>query len=161
MQDSAFRVEKRRAEAELTLSTGSRVHGHFFLSGASATHAGPERVGDLLNGQTGFFPFELAGDGEPHIVLYNRAHVVTVTLPPSATEPRLDPGYDVVTKRTASILLSNGDRVSGTVCVYRPVGRDRLSDYARIDQAFRYVETGEQTVIVNATHIVQIEETSS
>jgi hypothetical protein len=60
---SEFRVEKRRAEAELTLSTGVRVKGAFFLAGSSAGHAGPERVGNLLNGDPGFFPFELSDNG--------------------------------------------------------------------------------------------------
>ncbi|MSO36220.1 MAG: hypothetical protein EXQ50_06340 [Acidobacteria bacterium] len=53
---SEFRVEKRRAAAEITLSTGTTIAGHFFLSGSSQLHAGPERVGDLLNLEPGLFP---------------------------------------------------------------------------------------------------------
>src|SRR5262245_19738639 len=55
---SQFRVEKRRVEAELTLSSGERLKGCFFLATSSATHPGPERVVDLLNSEQGFFPFE-------------------------------------------------------------------------------------------------------
>src|SRR6185503_7996729 len=50
---SEFRIEKRRAEAALTLTTGNTVKGCFFLSGSSASHLGPERVADLLNAETG------------------------------------------------------------------------------------------------------------
>jgi hypothetical protein len=153
---SEFRVEKHRAEAELTLSTGTRVKGAFFLSGSSAEHAGPERVGDLLNGEKGFFPFELAGGGNPRTVLYNRAHVTTIALPPNVIEARLDPGYDLATKRRVSILLSNGTRVAGTVSVYRPIGRDRLSDFAHVDEPFRYVETSDRTLIINTAYIVEL-----
>ena len=153
---SEFRVEKHRAEAELTLSTGARVKGAFFLSGSSAGHAGPERVGDVLNGEEGFFPFELAGDGTPRTVLVNRAHVTTIALPPSVIEAQLDPGYDIATKRRVSILLSTGTRVAGTVSVSRPIGHDRLSDYAHAGEVFRYLETSDHTLIINSAHIVEL-----
>jgi hypothetical protein len=156
---SQLRVEKRRAEAELTLSTGIRVMGTFFLASSSALHAGPERVGDLLNGDQGFFPFELSGDGGPRTVLYNRAHVTMIALPPSVVEAQLDPGYDLAIKRRVSVLLSTGTRIAGTVSMYRPVGHDRLSDYTHIAEAFRYVETSDQTLIINSAHIVELEET--
>ena len=57
---SQFRVEKRRAEAEVTLASGESRRGCFFLSSSSAVHAGPERVKDVLNFESGFFPFETA-----------------------------------------------------------------------------------------------------
>jgi hypothetical protein len=157
---SEFRIEKRRAEAILTLATGTAVRGCFFLSGSSASHAGPERVADLLNAETGFFPFELKTTGEPFTVLYNRAHVVLVSLVEETIEAQLDPGYSVATERATRILLSNGDAVDGRVRVYRPSGRDRLSDYAREGEMFRYVETAGGTVIVNADHIVELRETT-
>jgi hypothetical protein len=157
---SEFRVEKRRAGAALTLSTGASIRGCFFLAGSSATHAGPERVADLLNAETGFFPFELNADSSPYTVLYNRSQLVVVTLLEDTVEAQLDPGYSVATEREVRILLSNGRTVEGLVRVYRPTGRDRLSDYARAPEMFRYVETPEATVIVNSAHIVELREIS-
>jgi hypothetical protein len=157
---SEFRVEKRRAEAVLTLTTGATVRGCFFLAGSRANQVGPERVGDLLNAETGFFPFELLAQATPHTVLYNRSHVVLVTLVEDTVEARLDPGYSVATEREVQMLLSSGRIIAGNVRVYRPVGRDRLSDYARLPEAFRYVETADATVIVNCAHIVELRETS-
>lgn len=157
---SEFRIEKRRAEATLTLTTGSSVRGCFFLSGSSASHLGPERVADLLNAETGFFPFELNAGSAPYTVLYNRAQLVLVRLLEETVEAQLDPGYSVATEREVRILLSNGTAVEGRVRVYRPTGRDRLSDYARAPEMFRYVETADGTVIVNADHIVELRETS-
>ncbi len=142
----------------MTLSTGSRVKGAFFLAGSAAGHAGPERVGDLLNGEQGFFPFELAGGGNPRTVLYNRAHVTAIALPPNAIEAQLDPGYALAIKRRVSILLSTGMRVAGTVSVYRPIGRDRLSDYTHVEEVFRYLETSDHTLIINSAHIVELME---
>lgn len=142
------------------LSTGVSVRGCFFLSASHASHAGPERVADLLNAEDGFFPFELNGDAGICTVLYNRAQIVVVTLLEDTIEMQLDPGYAVAGERHVKILLSNGHIVGGRVRVYRPAGRDRLSDYARMSEVFRYVETDGGTVIVNSTHIVELRETS-
>jgi hypothetical protein len=155
---SEFRVEKRRAEAELTLSSGGQVRGWFFLSGSSATHAGPERVADLLNAETGFFPFEVPDGHRQDTVLINRAHVIAAKLLEQTTEAQLDPGYVVATERRVRMLLSNGALVTGTVRVYRPQGRDRLSDYARSADVFRYVESAKATYVVNSAHIVELRE---
>jgi len=157
---SEFRIEKRRAEAALTLTTVSTVRGCFFLSGSSASHAGPERVADLLNAETGFFPFELNAGAAPYTVLFNRSQVLQVVLLEDTIEAQLDPGYSVATERAIRMLLSNGDAVIGRVRVYRPSGRDRVSDYARAAETFRYVETAAGTVIVNADHIVELRETN-
>jgi hypothetical protein len=150
---SQFRVEKHRAAADLTLVTGTTVSGSFFLADSLPSRGGPERVGDLLNGESGFFPFEKA-DGTT--TLYNRAHVVMVALPPGMNEAELDSGYDVATRRVAMMVLSTGARVAGTVAVYRPSGQDRLSDYARSDEQFRYVVSATRTLIVNCSHIVEL-----
>jgi hypothetical protein len=158
--ESEFRVEKRRAEVILTLATGTAVRGCFFLAGSRANQGGPERVADLLNAETGFFPFELNTESSPYTVLYNRSQLVLVTLLEETIEAQLDPGYSVATERSVRILLSNGESIEGNVRVYRPTGRDRLSDYARLPEAFRYVETQDATVIVNSAHIVELREIS-
>ena len=158
-----LRVEKRRAAAELTLAGGRHVQGSFFLAGSSATHTGPERIADLLNGEAGFFPFAIHqtdGRGGAETALYNRAQVVSVKLLESTGEATLDPGYDLATERQVAMLLSNGETISGAVRVYRPEGRDRLSDYARAADVFRYVEAQHATFIVNTMHIVELRETA-
>ena len=150
---SEFRFEKERVAATLTLAPGSSVSGSFFVAGYTSLHQGRERVGDLLNAQPGFFPFEHR-DG--NTVLYNRAHLVTVALEPGISEAEEDPGYAVATQRQVGMLLSTGMRVKGLVAVYAAQGRDRLSDYARSPQAFRYVVTHKNTLIINAAHIVEL-----
>ena len=158
MLASEYRVEKTRAMAEVVLATGTAVRGYFFLWPNSHLHAGPDRIGDLLNEKTGFFPFQL-DDGET--ALLNRAHVVLVRLPMGAREPQIEAGYEVATRRRVKMLLSSGERIDGSVSVYLPEGHDRLSDYARADQTFRYVETEAHTIIVNSSHLVEIRETET
>jgi hypothetical protein len=153
---SEYRVEKRRASATVTLSSGTAEHGCFFLASSSTRHDGPERVADLLNSEHGFFPFEIHGEDGVRTVLYHRSHVVFVVIPED--EAALDPGYGVATRRVVSILLSNGERITGAVRVYRPEGHDRVSDWARQPETFRYIETGDATVVVNFAHIVEVSE---
>src|SRR5829696_8822975 len=124
---SEFRVEKRRADAIVTLVTNATVHGCFFTAGGSANRDGAERVGDLLNSEPGFFPFEIHDAGVIATVQYNRSHVVAVQV--LDDEARRDPGYAVARSQDVSILLSNGQRIEGEVRVYRPEGRDRVSDW--------------------------------
>jgi len=155
---SEYRVEKHRAEAELTLSSGGLLQGWFFLAESSATHAGPERVADLLNAEVGFFPFQVPAGATPDTVLINRRQLISVRLLDETTEAQRDPGYEVATVRPVEMLLSNGEMLSGTVRVYRPQGRDRLSDYARSTDNFRYVENAEGTFVVNSAHVVQLRE---
>jgi hypothetical protein len=152
---SEFRFEKQRVPATLTLAPGTSVSGCFFVAGHTAHRAGAERIGDLLNAQPGFFPFELR---EGTTVLYNREYLVAVALEPGVSEAELDPGYDIATRRHVGMLLSTGMRVRGKVAVYAAPGRDRLSDYARSPQMFRYVVTQKNTLIINAAHIVELTE---
>ena len=154
---SEFRIEKRREAAELTLVTGATVPGVFFLAGSSPLHTGPERVGDVMNLEPGFFPF---GTGV-ETMLVNRAHVLKVSLSPEMIEAQLDAGYDVATRRTVRVLLTTGEMVTGNVVVFRPPGHDRLSDYAHIDEKFRYLELEDRTLLINSSHIVALTEISN
>jgi hypothetical protein len=145
---SAFRFEKRRVEAVVTLTGGDTVHGSFFVAG--------ERVGELLNQEGGFFPFEVQSTDGIQTVLYNRAHVITVLV--SESEAARDPAYAVAKRRDIWMTLSDGRRIRGVVRVYRPEGRDRLSDWARQPETFRYVDTDEGAILVNASHLVAVTE---
>jgi len=74
--------------------------------------------------------------------------------------PSSSPLLAINPARAVEMLLSNGRTIAGTVRVYRPAGRDRLSDYARLPEPFRYVETADGALIVNCAHIVELRETS-
>ncbi len=154
---SQFRIEKRRAPAEVALSTGGSLRGAFFLAASGVTQTHPERVADLLNGEE-FFPFASGADGSETMLLLNRAHVVAVKLLDPVPEAQLDPAYALATQRRVALLLSDGTRREGTVRVSLPPGRDRLSDYARAPERFRYLETDAATFVVNIAHIVEMTE---
>jgi hypothetical protein len=145
---SEYRFEKRRVAATIALVGGETVAGVFFVA--------VERVGELLNRESGFVPFEIKTSGGAQTVLYNRAHIITVLL--SESEAARDPGYAIAKRRDTWIQLSDGQRLRGVVRVYRPEGRDRLSDWSRQADTFRYIDTDEGHILVNAAHIVAITE---
>lgn len=150
---SQFRVEKRRAEAELTLSSGETRRGCFFLAASRPSRTGPERVKDVLNGETGFFPFET---GEPAgTILVNRSHLVAVRLIEAAGDVYRDSGHDVAKVHEVALRLTSRQILRGTVRVHRPAGLDRLSDDARGGEPFRYVENADGTYIVNSAHVIE------
>ena len=154
---SPFRVEKLRAAATLTLSNGASVLGCFFVSSGSKTHAGPERIKDILNGEARFFPFEASGATGSSTILYNRDHIVMVELA-DRQEARSEPGYDLAIQRTVLMQLSTGARLRGSVRVYRPHGSDRLSDFTRAVEAFHYLEADGATYLINIRHVLELAE---
>jgi hypothetical protein len=156
--ESRFHVEKERIDAVVTLANGDTTAGYFFVARASAHYDGSECVGELLNAEPGFFPFAVGSPGGMLTMMFNRRQVIMVAL--ASDEARRDPGYDVATERFVSMLLSDGQRISGALRIHRPEGRNRLSDWARHADAFQYLEVGEMTVLVNISHVIEVHEVS-
>ncbi len=152
---SEFRFEKVRVSATLTLAQGTSVNGSFFVAPHTSFHQARERVGDLLNAEPGFFPFELH---DASTVLFNRAHLVAVALDATDHEAEEDPGYPGATQQEVGMLLSTGMRVKGLIAMYSAPGHDRVSDYTREPLAFHYLVTHKNTLIINAAHIVELTE---
>ena len=136
---------------------GTAVHGCFFISGDSRTHAGPESVRDLLNSESGFFPFEARPSGGSTTVLYNRDHLVFVELQ-DKNEPARDPGYDVAIEKMVTILMSNGMRLRGAVRVFPPSRERSLERFRRARRTFRYLEAENATYIINVHHVLELAE---
>lgn len=151
---SEFRVEKRREAADVTLVTGATLAGDFFLADSSPGHAGPERVGELLNHENGFFPFESGG----RTSMINRANVVKVSLSRQLIEPQLNAGYEVAPRQHVKVLLTTSEEITGDVVVFQPDGHHRLSDYAHVPESFRYLELDDRTLLINSAHIVAMTE---
>jgi hypothetical protein len=154
---SQLRVEKGRMAATLTLSNGATIRGSMFLWQGVAEHTGQERVRDLLNAEAGFFPFEVQAPSGVRTHMFNRDHVLFATLD-GDNELRSNPGHEVATIRHATVLLSNGKRLSGVVRVLNPLGRDRLSDFARTQERFQYLECDGLTYIINMHHLIELTE---
>jgi len=157
VRGSSLQFEKQRAAARLHLSNGDIHDGFCFLGALSVLGDGPELISDVLNAGDGFLPFEVTSPDGSRTTLINPAHIVMVALPNN--EASRDPGHMVARAQSVSLLLSTGERVRGEVRVHQPVGHDRLSDWTRQADVFRYIETAGGTFLVNAAHIVHLSET--
>jgi hypothetical protein len=71
------------------------------------------------------------------------------------------PGYDIAIEKIVTALMSNGVRLRGAVRVFLPHGSDRLSDFARAHETFRYLEAENATYIINVQHLVELAEEPS
>ena len=81
-----------------------------------------------------------------------------VSLPTPVIEAQLDAGYDVATRRTVKVLLSNGETITGNVVVYPAAGprsAERLRAHRR---AFSLRRAADRTVLINSAHIVALTE---
>ena len=119
---------------------------------------GPESVRDVLNGESGFFPFDAGAPKDstddplqprpPGLCGAVRTRTSRAAIP-ATTSP---------SKRLVTMLMSNGMRLHGAVRVFRPHGSDRLSDFARAAETFRYLEAENATYIINVHHLVELAE---
>ena len=151
-----YRVEKRRANVTVTFASGQTLDGAFFLSPKSADHTGPERIYDLLNTARRFVPVQVHADTDsPRVILYNRAEILTVTLPAEEIELVHDPSYQIARRETVSVLFSTGKRLVGEFHITELSEYARLSDVASL-RKFIYFETADQTMIVNLDQIVEL-----
>jgi hypothetical protein len=154
---SDLRIAKRRVTATLSFSGGAPLAGALFLAELAATHAGPERLLDVLNGPPGFLPFEMASPGGTRqTLLLNRAHIVSVHADCAGGELADDQGYQVAVKKYVLLQFASGDEMRGVLRIERPAGRDRLSDAVRDDAGFRYLECEGGVLAVNLAHVVRI-----
>ena len=147
--------EKRRTSRG-PVASGESVRGFSSPRGGAAHHEGAAALVELLNDEAGFSRSRSRRSAAPGTVLHNRSHVITVAV--FDDESRRDPGYDVAARRPISLLLTNGRRVEGIVRIYRPEGRDRVSDWTRQPETFRYIESDSATFIVNVAHVVTVTE---
>ncbi len=154
---SDLRIEKRRVTVTVTLTAGHNLMGSLFLSGQAASHAGPERLIDLLNAEQGFVPFELVSPvGGRQTLLLNRAHISVVHAQSASHDLEEDPGYQVAAKKSVALRLASGEQLTGVLRVERPAGRDRLSDLVSDDTGFRYLESATGILAVNLAQVVHI-----
>jgi hypothetical protein len=154
---SELRIAKRRVTATVTLSAGAPAAGALFLADQAATHAGPERLIDVLNAGPGFVPFEAVSPvGERYTQLLNLAHIVVVQADRSAVELADDAAYQAAPKKSVVLQLLSGEELRGVLRVERPAGRDRLSDAVRDETGFRYLESASGVLAVNLAHVVRI-----
>lgn len=119
------RIPKRRVAAEVTIAGHEPQSVQLYLAERARQHSGPERPGDLLNGEKTFLPAVGGGDR----IAFIRRRAIILASVDSEEERQEEPATaDVITTRVKA-RLENGRHVSGTISYVLPRNRRRLQDY--------------------------------
>ncbi|HEY2030887.1 MAG TPA: hypothetical protein VGH20_16940 [Myxococcales bacterium] len=146
-----LRIPKRRAQVELVLSGGARLHVGFFLAEFAGSHAGHERLSDLLNGRDNFLPAFDAGSETMTFVARGSIAAATVG---QEWEPATDVGE--AERHEVEIGLLGGTVLRGALHFLLPPDRSRLLDHLNDAQPFLRLEQGDKVVLVNKRQIARV-----
>jgi hypothetical protein len=150
MQD--LRVPKRAVPVEVVLPGGEARQVSVYLSEGAATHPGPERLSDLLNGSAPFIPARESGSGAMSFL--HRASIAVARVP--ADEEPADDSFTIPTEHEVEITLVDGARLSGLVAYVAPESRERLVDFLnRTEPFFRLLER-DRVALVGRAHVARV-----
>lgn len=152
---SELRVPKRTVEVEVSLPHIGTRGMALFLSEFAATHDGAESVADMLNGPEDFFPALDLELGQMTAV--RRSAVCAVRMGPK--DELTDPSELAVPLQVkVSVLLSDGQRVTGTLSYLMPAERSRPIDFLNDDGPHFFPLFAEpQVILINRRQIVRLE----
>lgn len=151
MDSDHRKIVKNRRQVLFALADGSEVEGMVFLSLYEATRQGPQRVGELLNGEEGFIPVETA-DGTVHL---NVANIVF------AATPLTEEGDDLMTlgeRHRVRISTIGGRQIEGDVYVNLPHDRCRVSDYLNQSERFCRIFMAEQIAYLGTRFMLLVQD---
>jgi hypothetical protein len=147
-----LKVPKRRAQVELLLPYGNGSRQVLvFLAEFAGSHAGHERLSDLLNGPNEFLPaVDLATDTMSFV---GRAGIAAARV---GKDWESSYGLGDAEEHEVEITLSDGTTLRGIVQFELPPDRSRLLDYLNDVQPFVRLDEGEKVVLVNKRHIARV-----
>ena len=123
------KISKEIRTVRLTLADGRMFDGELFLNHYEIRHAGPQRVGDLLNGDVAFLPVRVAGE----TLLVNVEQIMSARV---ATEVELDELMTLGERSTVEVVTHSGEPVVADLYVNLPSGSCRVTDYLNQPQRF-------------------------
>jgi hypothetical protein len=123
------RIDKEIREVLFTLSDGRQLRGEVFLNLYEATHARPQRVGELLNDKDHFIPVRTGEE----TVLLNLSGIVSARL---GLERETDDLTTLGERYAVRAMTSLGEELAAHVFVNMPASYTRVKDY--LNQPLRF-----------------------
>lgn len=122
-----FQVSTHGASVEVVLRNSTVLRGRMFLHDTAEKHQGPEKVEDVLNAPSRFFPIAVREGGEK-TVLVNKAQTLYVKV--AAQPGRVQPGVQGAASWAVQVIVEmvQGAPLQGVVYFAQPPGRDRTLD---------------------------------
>ena len=155
-----YRVIKNKVDVQVTLVGQNPFQLTLFLAAQARSHAGHERIIDVLNGKELFLP---AINASGNLCLIRRDAVVMVSVPyerdgEGADEEAEEGSLPPVRRATVEVVLDGGTTVRGLIEYSMPEGRRRLVDYLNLDDGFLSVRHDGTIYHVNRHHIARVDE---
>jgi hypothetical protein len=128
MDDQRIIVET--CQISMVMVNGLRIHGETFLQLQGVYLTGPQRVGELLNGDETFLPVR---DGSK-VQLVNLEQVVSVSL---SAELEFDPLLTLGEEHRVWVEPVAGDTIEARIFVNLPGNKSRVKDF--LNQKVRFL----------------------
>jgi hypothetical protein len=149
-----LRVPKRSVPAELQLEGKPTRTLAVFLSDIAPSHAGSERLSDLLETGPAFLPAQDPLTGAP--VFVHRERLAWARVPALLEYDELHTSA-AASVHAVQLTLSDGTRFSGHVRYLLPPGAARLTDYLNAPQRFVHLHTAdEQLLLVHKRYLIEV-----
>ncbi|MDI2099046.1 hypothetical protein [Ruicaihuangia caeni] len=149
-----LRVPKRRTPVELVLADGTHRNVLVFLAESAARHSGPERLSDLLDGESEFIP---AVDASTDAVFFLSCQSVAVARVDSSVEGDDVGQHTVSTEHEVELTLVGGVKLRGLVAYVMPPDRSRLTDYLNSESRFIKLIEQDAVALINKQQVALVE----
>ena len=133
------------------MSDRSKVKGEVFLGLYEARHAGPQKVGDLLNDRLSFVPVKTT---KKKSILINVSQIVSVTVDSKFEKDEL---MTLGKRYAVRIKMTYGKEVIGEIFVNLPEETLRVKDYFNQSVQFFTVFKASTIIYINRRFILSIE----
>jgi len=147
-----LRIPKRAVPVEVVLPGGEARQVSVFLAEGAASHPGPERLSDLLNGSAPFIPAREDGSGA--MTFLHRASIAVARV--AADEEPADDSFTIPTEHEVEITLTDGSRLSGLVAYVAPESRERLVDFLNRSEPFLRLMERDRVALVGRAHVARV-----
>ena len=152
-----LQIPTRQIEVDLLLADGDRLVGYLFLTETPFQSGRPEDVIQILNDERRFLPFIADGPTTSPLAL-NKDHVVCVHVESRPAATLATPlGHVDAEGSDRTLLLSDGTRIAGDLCIDTPPHASRLLDKLNLAERFLALRTTGGYAFVNCRHIVHVE----
>ncbi|MEZ4599076.1 MAG: hypothetical protein R2940_04725 [Syntrophotaleaceae bacterium] len=143
-------IAKKRRRVRFTLIDGSEVEGDVFLWLYEVRHFGPQKVGELLNGESGFIPVATV-QGLVHL---NVVNIVTVR---ATAEEEWD-DLDRLGKNYTVRIRTRIGEISGEMFVNLPAENSRVSDCLSQADRFLRIFCGDEIIYIGTRFVLSVQD---
>ena len=149
---SELRVPVVPVAAKALCADGRVFTGRIFLPASAASHPGPTRPVEWMNGPAAYFPFQLEEGGAP--VILNKHEVLWLSVPAPSFEAEI---ADLAGLITRYVQIECGvHTLTGMLVIDMPEHHSRVLDHVNRPEPFLIIWEGERHHLVNKARITRI-----